>query len=293
MRSLLLLALTLLLALPAGAAELLIIQSHSNEQYDQAVRLIQNNCGKRYQTYIMSNYAEFDLGRIVREEQPRVIIAVGDKSLKEAQKLRGTAVIYTMALAVDEENLRSNISGISMHADPEYYLKLLKKLKLRKAGIVYSKAKSSAYVKRAKKDAKDYNIELVLEEISSPQEVATALNRLSESGIDSIWMLPDTTAVTAETLSSYFYYGQRGSIPVISFSRTYLDKGALAAVEASRVKMIEQLCSNVNQLLDGAGSVNIRVRDISEASLYTNETVAHKLNISLPQAGRFSPSPGK
>ncbi len=289
MRYLLLPILALLLALPANAAELLIIQSHSNQQYDQTVRLLQNSCAKKNQTYIMGDYAEFDLGRIVREEQPRVVIAVGDKPLKESQKLRGTQVLYTMALTANEETLRNNITGISMHAAPEHYLKLLQKLKLRRVGIIYSKAKSGAYIERTKSVAPGYGVELVTIQVKSPQEVAAALARLSGSGIDSIWMIPDTTAVTAESVNSYFLHGQSANLPIISFSRSYLEKGALAAVEASRSKMNDQLCNSVRQLLAGTKPADIPVTDIAEASLYTNDAVAMKLNLSVAGADKLFP----
>lgn len=281
MRYLHLFTLALLLALPANAAELLIIQSHSNQQYDQTVRQIQNRCGNRSQTYIMGDYAEFDLGRIVREEQPRVILAVGDRPLKESVKLRNTPVIYTMSLSANEKQLRNNITGVTMNTSPEQYMKLFKKLGLRRAGVVYSRAKSGAYIERAKRISAEYGVELVAAAVNSPSESENTLSTLIQSGIDSIWLIPDTTAVAPESLNSYFIHSQRANIPLISFSRAYLEKGALAALEASRLKMTGQICGKLSQILDGTGSSDIPVSDISEARLYTNEIVASKLGISL------------
>jgi len=290
LRYLLLLILVTLLALPATAAEILIIQSHSNQQYNQTVRQIQNSCGKKSQTYIMGDYAEFDLGRIVREEQPRLIVAVGDKPLNAAMKLRSIPVVYTMALAADESKLGRNITGVSMHSAPEHYLNLFKKLDLHRAGIVYSKGKSGAYIARAKKIAANYGVELVAEPIHSPQEVDAALSRLASSNIDSIWMIPDTTAVTAETLGSYFLMAQKARIPLISFSKAYLEKGALAILEASRTNMAKQLCGEVKLILDGTDPADLPIHDIGEASLQINEFIARKLNFSFSGTDRLFPS---
>lgn len=281
MRYLLLLILATLLALPASAAELLIIQSHSNPLFDQTVRQLQNSCAKRNQTYVMSNYAEFDLDRIVREEQPRVVIAIGDKPLKESMKLRNTSVLYAMTLAANEKQLRNSITGVTMHTSPEQYLKLFKKLGLRRPGVIYNKTKSGAYIERAKTISAEYGVELVSLAIDSPDQAENALSTLRKNGIDSIWMIADTTAVTAESLNSYFIHAQRANLPLISFSRAYLEKGALAVLEASRSKMSDQLCKKLSQMLGGTDPSDIPVSDISEARLETNEVVANKLGISL------------
>ncbi len=281
MRYLLLLILATLLALPASAAELLIIQSHRNQVFDQTVRQIENRCGKKSQTYVMGDYAEFDLERIVREEKPRLVVAVGDRPLKASLKLRNTPVIYTMALDAEENRLNKNISGISMNASPKNYLMLLSKLGLHRTGVVYDSRKSNAYIKRAKKIAADYGIELVTVQVKQPQEVESALSRLASSGIDSIWMIPDTTAVTAENLDSYSHMAQKSNIPLIGFSKAYLAKGALAVLEASRTKMTEQLCDSILKLLSDRNPAGMPPEDISEAQLFTNEFIARKLSFSL------------
>jgi ABC-type uncharacterized transport system substrate-binding protein len=293
LRYLILLILAALLATPASAADLLIIQSHRSPQFDGTVRQIQTSCGKRSQTYIMGDYAEFDLGRIVREERPRLVVAVGDKPLKEARKLRSTPVVYTMALSAEEDRLRENITGVSMHASPENYLKLLARLGLRRAGVVYSKRKSGAYLARAGKIAASYGIELVPALVQAPQEVNAALSRLVSLDIDSIWMLPDTIAVTTENLEAYFLSARKANIPLISFSRAYLEKGALAAMEASRKTMTEQLCGSIMQILGGADPADVPPGDISEASLHINDFVAQKLNLTFSGASQLSPSSKK
>lgn len=281
MRTLLFSILATILALPAYAAEILIVQSHRTPQLDQAVRQIQNSCNRSHLTYVMSDYAEFDLGRIVREEQPRVLLSVGDNALKEAQKLRSTRILYSMAISVDERKLRNNITGISLHASPEQYMKLFRKLGLGRVGVVYSSSRSGAYIERAKHVAASFGVEVVAQKVDSPTETDSALTSLRKQRIDSIWMIPDTIAVTADNLSSFFRHSQNEKLPLITFSKSYLDKGALAALEASRLKMTAQLCGSLNQIITGAAPTDLPVEDIQEATLYTNESVATRIGISL------------
>lgn len=280
MRTLTLIITSLCIAFPVYALDTLIIQSHSTPQFDQTVRQIQNSCGSRSRTYVMGDYTEFDFGRIVREEQPRVVLALGDKPLQQAQKLR-TTTLYAMALSANEKRLGENITGVTMFASPELYLKLFRKLSLKRVGVVYSTAKSGAYLDRALKAASEYNVQLVTTMVTSPDQTESALDRLMKQRIDALWMIPDTTAVTPGNLKAYFNLAKDEQIPLITFSRSYLDQGALAALEASRSRMTSQICSSLKQLQNEVSPSDLPITDITDATLFTNETVANRLGIPL------------
>jgi putative ABC transport system substrate-binding protein len=166
-------------AYPATAAELLIVQSHQSRPLDQTTRLIMDSCAPGATTLLMSDYAEFDLGRIVREQQPSALIAIGDNALKAALKIRKTPVIYSMALNADESTHGNNITGISMAVSPDNFMKLFKELKLGRVGVIYNPAISRAYIRRAKEAAKRHGVELVNFKINSSKEVDTQLARLT------------------------------------------------------------------------------------------------------------------
>jgi len=271
----------LLLALPAYAAEMLIVQSQHRPAYDQAVRLIQNGCAGGAETMVMSDYAEFDLGRIVREEQPRLVIAVGDQALKEARKLRRQPVVFTMALDINEKTLGENVTGVTMNVSPDNYFKLFKKLQLQRIGVLYDPRRSGAYLARARQAAAESGIELVAIEVHSARDVSSSLARLKERGVNGIWMLPDSTAVSPENVDAYFLFAQKQNLPVISFARGYLAKGALAVLEVSRQMIGEQSCSLVKKLRKGTPAAELPVVDVSETSLFINDNVAAKLEIKL------------
>jgi len=279
----------LLLALPAYAAELLIVQSQHRPAYDQAVRLIQNDCAVGAETLVLSDYAEFDLGRIVREEQPRLVIAVGDQALKEARKLRRVPVVFTMALDTNEKNLGENITGVTLNVSPDNYFKLFKKLQLQRIGVIYDPRRSGAYLARTRQAAAGSGVELIAIEVRSPRDVSSALARLKEHGVSGIWMLPDSTAVSQENVDAYFLFAQKQNLPVISFSRGYLAKGALAVLEVSRQAIGEQSCSLIKKLRKGAPAAELPVVDVNETALFTNDNVAAKLEIKLSGLDQLFP----
>jgi ABC-type uncharacterized transport system substrate-binding protein len=289
LRTLLLSIPALLLALPAYAADLLIVQSQHRPAYDQAVRLIQHGCAKNSETLVMSDYAEFDLARIVREEQPRLVVAVGDQALKEARKLRRQPVVFIMALDVNEKTLGDNVTGVTLNVSPDNYLKLFKKLQLQRIGVLYDPRRSGAYLARARQAAPSYGIEVVAIEVRSPREVPSALERLKQAGVGGIWMLPDSTAVSPENVDAYFLFAQKQNLPVISFARGYLAKGALAVLEVSRQAIGEQSCSLVNKVRKGSQAAELPVTDVSETTLFTNDNVASKLEIKLTGLDQLFP----
>lgn len=281
MRTLIFSILALLLAIPASAAELMIIQSLRRDAYDQVARVLQNSCSIKSETMVMSDYSEFDLGRIVREEKPRFVIAIGEEALKEARKLRRVPVVYTMTLNVDENSLGNNVVGVTMIAAPKNYLKLFKQMHLRRIGILYDPRRTGAYLERAGQATAGFGIELIPIKVSSPREVLTALQKLKQSSVDGIWLLPDSTAVTPETIDAYFHFAQQQNLPLIGFARSYLEKGALAVLEVSRQMMGEQSCSLVRKLRAGMPVQDLTVVDVSEADLFTNKGVAARLKIEL------------
>lgn len=277
-------------ALPVSAADLLIIQSQRRDVYDQAMRQIQNSCGSNSETMVQGDYAEFDLARIVREEQPRVVLAIGDQALKEARRLRGTPVVYSHTLNVNEETLPDNIVGVSMHVAPANYMKLFKKLQLTRVGVLFDPKNSGAYLQRAKEAAAASGIELVSLKVSSPREVPATLARFKSHDIKGLWMLPDSSAVARESLDSYFLFAQQQNIPVISFARGYLAKGALAAIEGHRKSITTQSCAIINRLRSGSPVDNLESVDIKRGSLHLNETIASKLQLQISGLERMFPA---
>lgn len=293
MRNLLLAITTCLVAttaLPAVAADLLIVQSQRRDVYDQAVRLVQNSCGSQSETMTMGDYAEFDLGRVVREEQPRVVLAIGEQAFREARKLHRTPVVYSHTLNINEESLPDNVVGVSMHVAPANYMKLFKKLQLSRIGVLFNPKNSGAYLQRAREAAAAADIELVLQKVTSPRDVPAALDRLKSHDIKGLWMIPDSSAVARESLDSYFLFAQQQNIPVISFARGYLAKGAVAVLEGSRQSISRQSCAIISRLRSGTSADNMDSVDISKASLHLNETIASKLQLQLSGLERLFPA---
>lgn len=283
----LLISAIILAPLTAPAADILLVQGNNSRALEQMTRLVQNDCATNNRTLVLSDYAEFDLARLLREERPSVLVAIGDQALATARKIRRVPVVYGMALNADEENLSRNVSGASMMVSPKSYLKLFTALKLHKIGVIYDRKRSGAYLNRAREAAESMGVELVTLQVHSSLEVQPRLVELGKRKVDAIWLLPDSTAISPEIVDNYFNFAQKHDLPVIGFSGAYLSKGALAAVELSKRELSDQICGKIRLSRNGE---NTGTTDSSTGKLLFNKAVAEKLRIKIPPLSTFAPS---
>jgi putative ABC transport system substrate-binding protein len=249
MRRLFLLIIALASLLPSLALgyDILVLQSRRDAGYEEALKGFRAGLSASQRTVVLSDFAEVDVVRIVREDRPRVILAVGDAALAAARKVQQTPVLTVMALGIGSQR---NVTGITMFAPPERYCQLFSLMKVRRVGIIHDPAKTGRYLRQARLAAENAGIELVVREVSSPRETIAQLSSLAGK-VDTLWMLPDVTAVTRETTEAYFRFGQEQAVPVISFAGNYLGLGAAVVVEIDRTELGRQAGDMAAELLRG------------------------------------------
>ena len=247
---LLIIALATLLPTLAQAYDVLILQSRRDVAYDEVLKGFRFEQKSSLRLLVLADYAEVDLARIVREDRPRVILAIGDAALNAARKINNTPVVAAMALGVHSKASQANLTGIGMYVAPERYMDMFKSIKARRIGVVYNPAKSGWYLKQARLAAANAGVELVTREVTAPREAIARLESLAGK-VDALWMLPDGTAVTRESTEAYFRFGQNQNVPVISFAASYLGLGAAAVLEIDRVAIGSQADAMVAAILGG------------------------------------------
>ena len=253
MRRLMLLILACAIMLPslAQAYDVLVLQSRRDPAYDEALKGFNASYLASQRLLIMSDYAEIDLIRIVREDHPRLILAVGDSALSAARKIHQIPVISLMALGIHNRTSQSsNLSGVGMYVSPEPYMSLFQQMKVVRVGVVYDPAKSGWYIREARQAAQRLGIKLVLREITSSRQTFSSLYSMS-GRIDALWMLPDTTAVSRETAEAYFRFGQEQNIPLVSFANAYLGLGAAVVFDLDRSELGKQAAGIAAKVLEG------------------------------------------
>jgi len=270
----------LLVPLKAMAYDILVLQSLHEKGYDEAVRGLKRECRASMRTVVLSDYAEADVTRLVREEHPRLIVAVGDRALEVAEN-RGAPVLYMMALNAKP---RQRVSGIGMLLDPARYLAAFASLGSRRVGVIYDPARNGAYLKRAHSAARRSGIELVVREVRAPKDTPGMLESL-RGKVDAIWMLPDLTAVSPASTEAYFLFSQGERVPVVTFADVYLSMGAAVALGIDRFDIGKQLGEMAQNLLSGTAIDEIAPQSPRRALTRTNDGVLRRLKVVTGTGG--------
>ena len=276
MRFLLLLTVfALLSALPARAADVLILQSSRTAACADALRGFHATNPGSYRTVVISDYALLDVQQIVQEERPRLVLAVGDQALSAARKLRGVPVVSMLSLSLCLQKQHSdNIGGIGMAAAPEQYLALFARLGLKRVGVLYDPAKSDGYLKRMVREAQQSGVNLVVVPVTSANQIQAKLGKL-RGNVDALWVLPDSTVATAVNIEAFLVFSMSFKVPVVTFSRQYLSSGAAASLDLDFYDIGRQAGEMAASLLFGAAR-KVPTLDPRKTYLHTNDKVLLK-----------------
>lgn len=266
------------------AYDVLVVQSRRDPAYDEVLKGFRAQRHLSERIIVLSDYVDTDLVRIVREDNPGLVLTLGDSALTAARKLRQTPVLALMSLGIHKQKGSDNICGIGMFASAGRYMAIFKAMNVNRVGVVYNPAKSGWYLQEARHAAQLVGIELVIREVRESRDTLAQLASLVDK-VNGLWMLPDTTTVTRETSEAYFRFAQEQRVPLASFAGAYLGLGAAAVVEIDRVQLGRQ--ANDMAIMMLRGGADRSVAKPNKTSVKANLSVLKHLDIS---SGNFEAS---
>ncbi len=260
--------------------DLLVVQSQRSPVYDEVLRGVRSAVKCSHRTIVLNEYADVDLQRIVREENPLVILTLGDNALAAARKVKQVPIVSLLALSYRAGmGGHQALTGVEVQIHPERYLNILSAIKMRRVGIIANTSRNAGYLKLAQRLAERRGIELVIRDVKSPKDVAAQLSSLVGK-VDSLWMLPDTSVATGETSDAFFLFAAIRRLPVIAFSSTYLAFGSAIILEIDRFDIGKQGGEMVAQLLDGIDIANVPPETPRKSQLKSNPVVLRRVGVS-------------
>ena len=285
----LIMALILTMATAALAESLLIVQSSHSRVADAAVAGFRSACNLESRTLILSDYAKVDLPRIVREEQPDLVLTVGENAYNAARKVRNVPVIATLSLSLSADRKSpANITGVDLRVPSANYLKLFAALGVKRVGVVYRPDQNGAYLQGAKRAAEKQGITLVLRPTDSPKDAIQKLHDL-KGLVDAIWLVPDSATLAAPAQEALFFQSMEQKDPVVGFLKDNLKQGAAAVLAADWKMMGRQAGEEANSLLDGTTPQEVPPRHTRNFALLKNDNVLKLLGLSSPLQERLFP----
>lgn len=267
----------------AGSSEILVVESHRIQPYAEALRGVKSVCGCSVREIVLSEVNGTDLIREIRKAHPPLIVAVGRDALSAVKEIQDIPIVYTMVLNPRETiSGAENITGVSMSIPPVNHLNKLLEVssRIKRVGLIYNPEKTGERVDEIRFAARYLGISLIAREAGSPKEAFRQIDGM-KGLVDALWMVPDVTVVVPETVEYLLLFSVENRIPVLTFSRKYVEMGALLAMNIDRFDMGKQAGEMVKKILAGTGTKEIRRSAARKAVFFINTIVAKKMGIAI------------
>jgi putative ABC transport system substrate-binding protein len=274
----------------AEAHHILVVQGSRVRPFEEAMRGFARACPHETFKIVVSESKGNEISEYLREEQPRLIVAVGADALEQVKQVRDVPIVYLMVLNPSQIAPEAkNITGVGMKPPLSQQLDLIRKAlpSATKIGVLYDPTRLAPFVKRAIEASRPLGLELVTREVRSPREVPGALQRL-RGDIDALWMLPDPCVVTPETTEFILLFSGENRVPVITFSRKYVEMGALLALDIDPYDLGRQAGEMACRIIQGADVRTIPRADARKVVIRVNQSVARRLGYPGDLAERLN-----
>jgi putative ABC transport system substrate-binding protein len=226
------------------------------------------------------------LTRRIEDGDYALCVTVGpEASVVAKNEATRLPIVFVMVTGARSLGLKtSNVTGVSFDVLPEQQLELLQLLRkeARRIGVLYDPRRFSTVVEEASRVAARAGVQLVLAPVESAAEVPAAFRRIQHN-IDGLWLLPDSTVVTAESFKYLLLETmQRGQL-LLAFSEELVDRGALAALAPNYRQVGRQAAALAKRLLAGVSPKTLPIQD-AHGFVSVNLRTAERLRVAIPES---------
>ena len=274
----------------ASATDVVILKSSDIAAYNQAI--------SGFKAALPNDVvlAEYDLqgdlekgrklARKIRAADPALVFTVGLKAAKAAQlEIVDIPVVYAMVLDPAKYGLNApNMTGVLMEIPMERQLIMIKSLlpRLKHVGTLYDPSKTATLIEDARRLLKSNGTELVPIPLNNERDVPGALRTLLPS-IDALWLVPDSTVLTDESLRFILNTALEERVPVVGFSREFARSGALLCLSVNYGDIGRQAGQLTRKILDGHLSLPAKPLHPDRIEMSLNRKTAKFLDIEIPR----------
>ena len=225
------------------------------------------------------------LGRKIRASPAKLVVAIGLKAALAAKlEILDIPVISCMVLAPTKYDLiRNNMTGIALRIPINNQLSMIKSLipNGKRIGVLFDPTKTEPTIQQAMAMAKKQGVKLISNPVSSPEDVPAMLRSMLPD-IDVLWLIPDSTVLTEDSLDFLLSTTLESKIPVLGFSSGLVRSGALAGLFINYSQVGKQVAGLVQKYLKGNSIPQGTLLPPEHVSLAINKQIAEYLGITVP-----------
>lgn len=188
------------------------------------------------------------------EEAPSIILALGTRAIEQAQlSFPDIALVASMVLKDNVTRPPAQYRAILLQIPAAVQLQWLVKFlpAVRKVGILYDPDRSSDLINAFQEASAGTGIDIVPVKINSVAQLKEGLQYISKHA-DALLAVPDATVYSGKTAKEVLLFSYRNSIPFIGLSSTWVEAGALYALEVNYIDIGRQCAESARQILAGA-----------------------------------------
>jgi putative ABC transport system substrate-binding protein len=271
------------------ATEIAILKSSSIGAYDQAIEGFKSTApsGTIYAEYDLQG--DLDQGRKlakkIRASEASLVVAVGLKAALAAKlEIVDVPIVYMMILDPSKHNLNSpNMTGTLLEIPAERQFKILRAFlpNLRRLGIL-SNSSYTAKLKDTAAQAAANSFQLQEFPVYSEKDVPHQLRSLL-AGVDALWLVPDSTVLTNESIGFILESSLAKRVPVIGFSPEFTRLGALLSLSVSYGEVGRETGVLAKRILDGDRKLPAKPIPIERLKITVNLKTARFLGVEFPK----------
>ena len=273
---------------PPMAQGIAVLKSHDIAPINQALAGFVATCPEPSTTYDLGGSTSNSRGIIDRimASPPRLIVAIGPLAAQVARaEARGVPVVFAMVRNPRKSGLEGdNIAGISLDVPIEAQLAMYRALlpTIRVIGVIYDPEKTGTLVKEAAEMAERFGLRFLTTPVASQTEVPAALRSLLGK-VDALWMLPDDTVITPESLTFFLLTAFKQNLPVLTISDAFVEAGALAALSPDYTDVGRQACQLSREIESGQRRpAQASIVPPTKVNIALNLQTARQLGLILP-----------
>jgi putative ABC transport system substrate-binding protein len=274
----------------AASLEIAILKSSEIAAYDDAVKGFTATApsGATYTEYNLRG--DLELGRIlakkIRSSDVALVVAVGLKAALAAKlEIPDVPVIYMMILDPQKHQLNgANMTGTLLEIPIDRQLKLLHTFlpTKRKLGVLYDPSKSNPKIKDVEAQATANEYKLHGFPVTSEKDVPQQLRALLSS-VDALWLMPDSTVLTDESIRFILESALAQHMPVIGFSPEFTRLGALLSFSVNYGEVGRETGLLAKRILDGERILPLKPLPVERLKITVNLKTARFLGITFPK----------
>lgn len=290
--SLMLAALWCVLSVPAEAAtiEITILKSSDLKAYNEAVE------GFKATAPGAAIYTEYDLrgdpergkqlATKIRASAPSLVVAVGLKAALAAKvEISDIPVLYMMILDPLKHGLTApNMTGVLPAIPIDRQFRIIRSLlpTMHRIGVLYDPTKTASKLKEAEIQAAGSDFQLQGFPVESEKEMSQQLRMLVASS-EALWLIPDSTVLTDESIRFLIESALAKQIPVIGFSSELTRLGALASLSVNYSEIGRETGLLAKRIVDGEKPLPSKPVSPQQVSISVNHKTARYLGIVIPK----------